>query len=160
MKKVMTMMTLLMGVTMSLVLSVVGTALGGHFTVQGWLVSFLISLVISLIIGFTVPVKRISDGACKKAGLEPASFKGNLLSACISDLIYTPVITIIMVTVMISAVRRQLAVQGIEGGPSIAQALPLSLIVCLIVGFIVIAAVQPVFIKMLTKNMPKPGKRI
>ena len=46
MKKIMILMTLLMGFTMSLVLSLAGTLLGGHFTIPSWLLSFGISFLL------------------------------------------------------------------------------------------------------------------
>ncbi len=159
MKSVMMKMTILMGLTMSFVLSLVGTLLGGHFSIPGWIISFLVSLVISLIIGFVVPIKKVTDSACKKAGVEPASPKGNFLSALVSDLIYTPVITVIMVIVMINGAKRNIPEEVLAqgGGPSVARVLPISLIVCLIVGWIVIAVIQPVYIKYLTKNLGPGG---
>lgn len=157
MPKIARLMNLLMGFSMSLILSLVGTLLGGHFTVVSWLISFGISFIISLIIGFIVPIKLVCDKACSGVKINPQSFGGNLFSSFISDLIYTPIITVAMVSIMVTIAKKQLALQGItHGGPSIPQVLIPSLIVCLIVGFIVIALLQPLFIKLLTKNMKKP----
>ena len=168
MKGVMVKMTVLMGLTMSLVLSLVGSVLGmvhsGSFSVPGWFISFFISLIISLIIGFLIPVKKVTDSVCKKAGAEPASPKGNLLGALISDFIYTPVITVIMVMVNVNGARRsmpaEVLAEAVAQGraPTVGRILPLSLIVCFIVGFIVIAVIQPVFLKMLTRNLKGPGR--
>ena len=56
-------------------------------------------------------MKKASDYVCAKAGVSANSMKGNLLSALISDLIYTPIITIVMVVLMIGAANRTLDVQ-------------------------------------------------
>ena len=146
-------MNIMMGLTMSFVLSLVGTLLGGHFSIPSWLISFGVSLVISLIIGFIVPIKKVSDIFCNKCNTKPESGKGNLLSAFISDVIYTPIITIIMVSVMLTNAAKH-APAG-AAVPTVGQALPGSLIVCFIVGYVVIAVVQPIYIKKLTRNINK-----
>lgn len=142
-------MNILMGLTMSIILSFVGTILGGHFSIPAWLVSFGISLVISLVIGFIVPIKKLGDGLCDKCKVNPQSMKGNLLSALLSDFIYTPIITIIMVVVMLGNAAKHAPAGAV---PSVGKVLPGSLVVCLIVGFVVIAIVQPIFLKFLLKK--------
>ena len=156
MRKIMIMMSVLMGFTMSLCLSLLGTGMSGHFTVPAWLFSF----VISLIIGFIVPMKKVSDAACNKAGIIPESFKGNLLSSLISNVIYTPVITIAMVVLMVGGAARQMREAGAPESaiPSIQQALVPSLVVSFIVGYIIIFIVQPLYIRMLLKKMVSSGK--
>lgn len=151
MRKIGRQMSICMGVTMSLVLSLVGTVVGGHFTILSWGISFAISLVISLILGFLVPMKRVSDAACNACKINPQSLPGNLFSALISDLIYTPLITIVMVVIMVGNARKQLEAMGVpmETWPKIGQALVPSLIICFIVGYIVIAIVQPLFLKLI-----------
>lgn len=162
MKKIMITMTILMGLIMSLVLSLVNTALSGHFTLPGFLISFLVSFVISLIIGFLIPVKKLGDAFCKKLNAVPESPKGTFLSAIVSDLIYTPVITVVMVVLMVTNARKQIPEEVLSagGGPSIARTLPVSLIVSLLVGYIVIILVQPVLVKALIgKNkMSRPAQ--
>ena len=159
MRKIMIMMSVLMGFTMSLCLSLLGTGMSGHFTVSAWLFSFGVSFVISLIIGFIVPMKKVSDAACNKAGIIPESFKGNLLSSLISNVIYTPVITIAMVVLMVGGAARQMREAGAPESaiPSIQQTLVPSLVVSFIVGYIIIFIVQPLYIRMLLKKMLPPG---
>lgn len=142
-------MNILMGFSMSVILSLVGTLTGGHFSVPSWLVSFGISLIISLAIGFLVPVKKLGDMACKKCNVEEKSFKGNLVSSVISDLIYTPIITIIMVVIMLNNAAKHAPAGAV---PPVGRVLPGSLLICLIVGYIVIVILQPLFLKMLLKN--------
>lgn len=149
-------MNIMMGVTMSLILSLVGTLTGGHFTIPSWLVSFGISLVISLVIGFAVPIKKVGDSLCKKCKANPQSMKGNLISALASDLIYTPIITIIMVSVMLTNAAKHLPPNApADAVPSIGKALPGSLLICLVVGYIVIVVIQPIFLKMFMKSANK-----
>ncbi|MCQ2082326.1 MAG: hypothetical protein MJZ11_11775 [Lachnospiraceae bacterium] len=144
-------MSILMGVSMSLILSLVGTLMGGHFTIPSWLISFGVSLVISLVIGFLIPMKKVGDWFCNKCKTNPNSPKGSLLAAFVSDIIYTPVITISMVVLMLNLAKKN-APEGAEV-PTVGQVLPGSLIVCFLVGYVVIAILTPVFLKMLMKNV-------
>lgn len=149
MRKMGVIMNLLMGFFMSLILSFTGTMFGGHFTVPGWLMSFGISLIISWVIGFIVPIKKLGDAFCNKCKTNPMSFKGTLLSALISNAIYTPFITVVMVCVMVTNAAKH-APEGM--GPRISQVLPGSLVVCLIVGYIAICILQPLLLKLLMKG--------
>ena len=144
-------MNILMGVSMSFILSLVGTVTGGHFSAVSWGVSFMISLVISLVIGFVVPIKKVGDMACKKCKVVPESMKGSLISGFISDLIYTPLITVIMVIVMLKNAAKHAPAGAV---PPVARVLPGSLVVCFAVGYIVIIIIQPLFLKMLMKKKP------
>lgn len=148
MKKIMMLMTILMGFTMSLVLSLVGTLMGGHFSIPSWLLSFGISFVLSIIIGFIVPVKMLGDKFCGKCKTVPESPKGNFLSAIISNLIYTPFLTIVMVCTMVGIATKEIPEMAARINIMVHALIP-SLIVCLIVGYIVIVIVQPLFIKLL-----------
>lgn len=149
MRKIGMCMNFLMGISMSFVLSLVGTLLGGHFTVPSWLISFGISFVISMVIGFIVPIKKLGDMLCNKCSVNPNSFKGNLLSGIVSDIIYTPIITIIMVVTMLGMAAKH-APEGVV--PPVGRVLPMSLVVCLLVGYVVIVILQPLFLKALLKN--------
>ena len=80
-------MSLLMGTTMSFVLSLIGNLSSGMFTVPGFLKSFCISFLISLIIGFIIPIKKISDALCEKAGARPGTLKARIIAA--ADRLYT-----------------------------------------------------------------------
>jgi len=153
MKKIGILMSILMGFTMSLVLSFLGTMMSGHFSIPSWLISFGISFAISLVIGFIVPIKKVCDYVCQKLSVNPQSLKGNAISSFISDLIYTPIITVSMVVIMVGNAQKQMAALGItEGVPTIPQVLIPSLISCFIVGYFVIFITQPLFLKMLLKK--------
>ena len=142
-------MNILMGFTMSIILSLVGTLTSGHFSVPSWIISFVVSLVISLIIGFLVPIKKLGDMVCNKLNVKPESMKGNLVSGIVSNLIYTPLITIIMVTVMLGNAAKHAPAGAV---PPVSRVLPGSLAVTLIIGYIVIIIVQPIYLKMLLKK--------
>ena len=95
MKKIGRTISICMGITLSFFLSLSGNLLSGHFTPAGWAISFVISTLISLIIGFCVPMKPLLDKAT--ARMKPGSLAAKCLESLISDLIYTPVITLAMV---------------------------------------------------------------
>lgn len=149
MKKVGMLMNICMGFSMSFLLSLVGTLMGGHFTIPSWLVSFVISTVISLVIGFLVPIKKLGDMLCAKCKTDARSFKGTLLSAIVSDLIYTPIITVIMVVTMLGNAAKHAPAGAV---PPVSKVLPGSLAVCLLVGYMAIVILQPLFIKALMKQ--------
>ena len=90
-------MNLCMGITLSFFLSLVGTLSSGHFTVSGWLLSFLISTVISIVIGLLIPMNKVMEAVDRKAGLQSGSLGARFLDSLISDLIYTPLLTLCMV---------------------------------------------------------------
>ena len=146
MKKIGMKMNILMGVSLSFGLSLVGNLTSGHFTVPGFLISFVTSMILSLIIGFVVPIRKITGNALRKRGLKEGETKAKLLDSCISDLIYTPIITLLMVFLAYSQAKR-------GGAPVsfLSMFLP-SLIISLIVGFILIYILQPVYLKLLLKK--------
>ena len=100
-----------MGLTLSFVMSLVGTLTSGHFTVGSWLISFLISFVISVIIGLIVPMPKIEAAVCAKMKLKPHSFPANAMSALISNTIYTPIMSVVMVLIMVGSANA-----GIQNG--------------------------------------------
>ncbi len=145
-------MSILMGLTLSFFLSLVGTFFGTMragrpFPPVGWLISFFVSLAVSLIIGFAVPMGRISRSVDKEFG--HGTLKARLVDALISDLIYTPVITLLMVFLN----YRQAVAQGSQA-PFLAMFLP-SLALCLVVGYVLIFIFQPMFMKQLMKDIKK-----
>ena len=91
-------MNLFMGVTLSFFLSLTGnlTAKGG-FSPVAFVVSFIISTVISLVIGFIIPMRKVEGGLTKALGLRERSIPAAIVSALVSDLIYTPFMTLAMI---------------------------------------------------------------
>ncbi len=159
MKKIGRTMNIYMGLTMSAALSIVGTTFGQATSaagiqfpgiIIGILISFVASLVVSLIIGFIIPMKKVGDGVCQLVRKPTDSFVGRLLSALASDLIYTPIISALMV-----ALARAQAMKASGGHaqlpPYIVMYLP-SLAITFIVGLVIIYFVQPLFLKNILKK--------
>lgn len=144
--------SILMGITLSFCLSLVGTLTSGHFTVPGWLLSFVASTVISLIIGFFVPMKRVLDGVDKKAGLQPGTLGARCMESLISDLIYTPVITLAMVGLAFAGLSRAKAMNPQMVLPPFVPMFLKSLVITMIVGYVLIFLLMPVFMKLVMKK--------
>lgn len=142
-------MSLRMAVVMSFFLSLTGNLLSGHFSWQGFLISFVISTVISLVIGLLVPIGKITGGMVKGRGLDRRSLKARCLESFISDLIYTPIMTLVMVGVAYAGIMRQS--QG-HAEVSYWQMLLPSLPICFVVGFVLVFIFQPLFMKQLFKK--------
>jgi hypothetical protein len=151
MKKIGMQMSILMGISMSFCLSLTGILSSGHFTVPAFLSSFFMSTVISLVIGFFVPMKKVGDSAVQKANLTPHSLGARCLESLISDLIYTPVLTLCM-----TAMAYHNAVShGQEMPPYLFMFLK-SLLLSMIIGYILIFILTPVYLKLvMKKNTPK-----
>lgn len=149
MKKIGREMGIRMGILMSFCLALTGTLSSGHFTPVGFLLSFVVSAIISIIIGFVVPVGKITGDACRKAGFNHGTIKERLLSSLISNLIYTPLMTFVMVLLAYTMAMKQ------SGGMAQLSFLPMflhSLVICFIVGYILIFIFQPLFMKQLLKK--------
>lgn len=140
-------MSLYMGVTLSFILSLVGTLSSGHFTVPGWLISFVCSTIIALIIGFVVPMGKISRNLTEKLNLDPESVPAKLLKALVSDLIYTPLITLAMVYMAYRQASAHGAPVNFWG-----MFLP-SLLLSLVVAYFCIYFIEPIFLKKVMRDM-------
>ena len=149
MRKVGRAMSIRMGIAMSFCLSLIGTLTSGHFTLVGFIVSFLVSSVISLIIGFILPIGKITGGVCGKMGLQRGSVKFRLMESFVSDLIYTPIMTLVMVFLAYKAVMRQ---SGGMAQLNYFEMLIPSLGICFLAGFVLIFLVQPIFMKSVLKK--------
>ena len=174
MKKVGRLMSIYMGITLSFFLSLNGnlTSKGGFMPVL-FVITFVVSLMISLIIGFIVPMGKISRGIHEKIH-GPA---GAFVDALISDLIYTPIITLAMVTlvrkvvpalVSMGAMRSALAggaaeaaaqQAGAEAAAAAASSFPPfpvmflgSFAICMTVGFVLIMIFTPIYMKVAMKQ--------
>lgn len=152
MKKVGRMMGLLMALTLSLVLSFVGVFTSGQFTVPGFLISFLISFVISLLIGLVVPMPKVNMALGQKMHLQPGSLRARLVESLVSNLIYTPLITVSMVTLAWMNIRR------LSGGhqPPYVPMLLRSLAISLVVAYLLIFLVSPVYLRLSMKKYGVP----
>ena len=155
MKKIGMQMSILMSVTLSLLLSLLGNALSGHFTVPGFLLSLVVGLFFSLAIGFLLPMQKVGSAACKKANIEFASMKGRLFTSLISDLIYSPIITLSNVVLGYRS-----AVAHGQNPPFVPMLLK-SLIISLIVGYVLVLILTPLFLRLVMKKNgipPQEGK--
>ena len=146
MKKIGQKMSILMGVTLSFCLSLTGNLSSGHFSLIGFVTSFLISLVISLLIGFLVPMRRVEESLCGRLGLKDRSLGKRCFTALISDVIYTPIITVVMVTMA----YKQATAHGAQM-PYLPMLLK-SLLLCMVIGYVLIFVFEPFFLKMLLKR--------
>jgi len=160
MKKIGIQMSIYMGFTMSAILSIVGTTFGQATSAAGIqfpgiiisiIASFIASLIISLIIGFVVPMKKVGDGICAALKTSTNSFLGKAMSALASDLIYTPVITFAMVALARFMVGKQNPEALAHMPPYIIMVLP-SLALCLVVGWVIIFFIQPIYLKKILKK--------
>lgn len=144
-------MNLLMSFTLSLVLSLVGTLNSGHFTVPGFLVSFLISMVISLVVGVVIPMRPLTGKVNKKLGLAPGSMKERAIDSLVSDLVYTPIMSIAMISM-----AHEQAVKNGADIPFVPMLLR-SLCISLAVGYVLIFVFMPIYLKLLVKKFA-PGR--
>ena len=166
MKKVGRQISVRMGITLSLCLSLVGGLFGQMTSKEGFrlgpflisfVVSFAVSLVISLVIGFIVPMKKVTENFCQKHKLKPGSLKALLGETLVSDLIYTPLITVAMVCLnyaMAFGRGAKIPVIGMVIG------LVESLVLCFVVGYVLILFFMPLFMRMVfEKNGVPTGQR-
>lgn len=165
MKKIGRQISVRMGITLSICLSLVGNIFGQLSSkagfllpafIVGLLISIVVSTLISLTIGFLVPMKKVTDNFNQKHHLEPGKLKTLLAESLISDLIYTPLITIVMVCINYALAFKngaQIPVPGMVIG------LVESLILCFIVGYILIFIFTPLYMRMVfEKNgIGRPG---
>ena len=137
-------MSLLMGLMMSFSLSLIGLLCSGRFTLSGFLLNFLTSFVISFLLGMILPVRKI---ARKAAGaFPPGSLKGRAVEALVSDLLYTPLMTFVMVYIS----YRQAVSHGakIPFGPMLLR----SELISIFFAFFLIFFLSPVLMKIAFKR--------
>ena len=90
-----------MSVSLSFVLSLVGNLLGtrqnGRFSVHSWLIFFAASTIVSLVLGLIIPISRAAVGTSRALKLKEKSIPARIVETLIADIIYTPLITFLMV---------------------------------------------------------------
>lgn len=138
--------SLLMGLILSFFQSLAGQLSSGHFSLPGWLVSFALSVAVSWIIGFLVPMGKVGMSAARRAGFPEGSLKARLLQTLISDLIFSPFITLVNVTLAYRNARGQGAPVNFFG-----MLLP-SLGISLALGFVLVFLFQPICMKLVMKG--------
>lgn len=152
MKRIGKAMAILMSLTMSLFLSFVGTFTSGNFTLPGFLLSFLVSTVISLLVGLVIPIRPLSDKIAEKCRLQPKTFGRRCMDALVSDLIYTPILTLLMIGLAYFMAAK-------HGAP-----IPVPFIlmflkgfgISLVVGFILAYIFMPLYLNMLIRKYGVP----
>ena len=161
MKKVGRTVSIYMAFAMSACLSIVGVVTGNIGNIMSGqakpmqlvisiLFSFVVSLIISLIIGFIVPIGKVSQSATKNMKEGPAK---HCMESLISDLIYTPVITLAMTWfAYVSVMKRSQGMADLHF-PTMFLG---SLVICMIVGFILIYILMPIFLKKALKKAGVP----
>ena len=145
MKKVGLQMSLLMGLSMSFFLSLIGTLSSGSFTIGNFLSGFAISAAVGLLITFLVPARKISASVHQKAGRDPKSLSARLTDAVISALLYSPLMTFIMISIAYRRATSHGAV--IPFAPMLIRGEIISLIAAFILGFLL----PPVLLKLVMK---------
>jgi len=153
MRKIGRAMAIRMGILMSFCLSLIGTLSSGHFTPVGFILSFIASSIISLIIGFIVPIGKITTGASRKMNLKKGSFPALFVESFISDLIYTPIMTLVMVFLAYTMAMRM---SGGQAGLNFAHMFFSSVWICFLAGLVLIMIFQPLFFKSLMKKYGAP----
>ena len=143
------MMGILMGGTISFVNSLIGTLSSGRFTFGLFLNSFLISFVISQILGLIVPIKKISDFLIQKMNCQPGTWKARIIDALVTDLVYSPLMTFIMVYMAYSQATAHGA--KIPFGPMLLRSECISFVVAFFLGLFL----SPVYLKLLMNGNKK-----
>lgn len=139
-------MSLMIGGTISFVNSLVGTLSSGRFTFGGFLLSFLISFLIGFGLGLLIPIKKIGDTLIRKNGLQPGTRKARLLEALVSDLVYSPIMTFVMVYLAYSQATSHGA--KIPFGPMLLKSECISFVAAFILSFLL----TPFYTKLIFKK--------
>ena len=148
MKKAELKMGMLMGASMSVCLSLAGMLSAGQFSLVPFIKNVLISFLISQVISNAVPLRRLTMAAVRKNGSKPGSLPARLLETLVSDLILTPLMTLVMVYLA----YRQATAQG-----AVIPFLPMlvkSELISLVVAYVLIFFLTPVYEKLAFGKLP------
>ncbi len=151
MRKVGIKISVCMGVTLSFILSLAGTLTSGHFTVPLWIGNFLLSAAISIVLGLLIPIGLVNKECVEKAGLEPHTLPARLLETLISNLIFTPLVSFIMVYLAWQNIVLHAPADMVPPFPVMFFR---SFVMCFVIGYIAIFIVQPIYVKLF---IPKGG---
>ncbi len=155
MKKISRGMGIRMGLVMSFFLSLTGTLTSGHFTFPGFIISFIVSAIVSILIGFFIPIAKVTVTASEKLGLKRGSLTEKLFMSLISNIIYTPLMTFIMICLAYRIVMIQ---SGGRAPVSIMGMYLPSLVICFVVGYVLIFIFTPIFMGQLMKKYGPQAK--
>lgn len=154
-KKIGFKVSLIMAILMSFALSLVGNLTAQRPPemplapiVIGFLASFAISFVISFAIGLLVPMPKVNEALCRTFKLQPRTPKANLVQSVVTNLIYTPLLTTMLVVFAYF-------VQIPDGHkPSFLPMYLHSMVICLVVAQVLIFVCVPLILKLV---LPKGG---
>ncbi|MBP1591011.1 MAG: hypothetical protein ILP22_03110, partial [Oscillospiraceae bacterium] len=113
------------------------------------IISFILSTIISIIIGLVIPMRKIEGGIVKAVGLKERSIPANIISSLISDIIYTPIITLAMI-----CLARKMAMKASNGHAELPPFIVMylgSLALSFVIAFIIILIVPPLYMKLVMK---------
>ncbi len=149
MKKISREIGIRMGIIMSFFLSLTGTMVSGHFSIPQFLLHLVVSTIISVLIAIIIPIGRIAAAACAALKLRRGSLPEKLLTTFIYDLLYTPLMTTIMIFI-----AYKMAMWQSHGMAQLnfVEMLIAPLIICVIMGFALIFVFQPAFMKQLLQK--------
>ena len=114
--------------------------------------SFIASIIVSLLIGLIIPIKPLSDKVAEKLHLQPKTFGRRCMDALVSDVIYTPVLTLLMVGLAYYMSARHGAPIPVPFGLMYLKSLAISFVV----GFIMVYIFMPLYMNMLVKKYGVP----
>ena len=161
MRKIGLIMNILMGVSLSFALSLCGLLFSGHFETKAWLVSFALSTIVSLLIGFCIPVHKIGCALCEKMGLKERTMPFHCVDSLVSDIFYTPIITLLMVGYAFLGAKKGIEMALANGAPAASlpqlHFMPMfghSLLISMIIGYVLIWILQPLYLKILLAKIP------
>ena len=172
-KKISRYMGITMGITMSCTMSVVGSLMGalnaakqsGAPFLAAWIPSLLASLVITLIIalglGFIVPMKKINDSIEQKT--KTKGFVLHLLQSLASDLVYTPLISLVMAffSTAVFIIPKNPALEMNMLVPVALGNFARSFLIEFVIALIVIMIVEPIYQKnAFKKYIPGYGEKV
>lgn len=139
-------MNLLMSISMSLCMSLTGMLSAGQFTIPGFIENFIISLIISFMIGLFVSIPKLNVAVERLLHLKRGALAARTIEALLADLIYTPLMSILMITLGWFNAR----VHGAE--PPYLLMLLKGLGLSLLMGFFLIFLFMPLFLKLVLKH--------
>lgn len=139
-------MSIVMGATMSCVLSLVGLIQSGNFTLVSYLTSVIMSFMLCTIVGLIIPAKKISNSLAARMQLQPGSIRARLLDSLVTTLVYSPLMTFLMVYMA----YRQATSHGarINFGHMLLKSELISFAVAFVVSFII----SPIYLKLIFKR--------
>ena len=140
-------MSLCMGIMMSLSLTAIGLISANAFTPVSFLFNFGVSFGIMSIVGRFFDAGMISMNILQKNGIDRGSLKGRLIQSLIIDLVYSPIMTFVMITLSYLIGKSQ----SVKLPPYIPMLIR-GLLVSFVAAFFLCLIFTPIFEKILMKK--------